>query len=89
MGDCAGSRSVGRARKRWIDSVKEYLKKRLDIRQARRLVQDRSEWRGFMRGGCMGRSPGDKPLTSMRCHSYMKPFKSRSPSVVEPTTYRV
>ena len=36
----AGSHSVGRPRKRWIDTVKEYLKKRgLDIRQTRRRVE--------------------------------------------------
>ena len=28
VGECAGSRSVGRPRKRWIDTVKDYLKKR-------------------------------------------------------------
>ena len=50
VGECVGRRSVGRPRKRWIDTVKECLKKRgLDIRQARRMVQDRNEWRGFMR----------------------------------------
>ena len=39
VGECAGSRSVGRSRKRWIDSVKEGLKKRgLDVRQARKMV---------------------------------------------------
>ena len=44
VGECAGSISVGRPRKRWIDPVKECLKKRgLDVRQARRVVQDRSE----------------------------------------------
>ena len=44
VGECAGSRSVGRPRKRWIDTVKESLKKRgLDVRQTRRMVQDRSE----------------------------------------------
>ena len=49
--ECAGSRSVGRPQKRWTDIVKECLKKRcLDIRQARRMVQDRSEWLGFVRG---------------------------------------
>ena len=38
VGEYAGSHSVGRQRKRWIDIVKEYLKKRcLDIRQARRI----------------------------------------------------
>ena len=36
IGKCAGSRSVGRPRKRWIDTVKDYLKKRqFDVRQAR------------------------------------------------------
>ena len=39
VGVCAGSRSVGRPRKRWIDTVKECLKKiDLDVRQARRMV---------------------------------------------------
>ena len=51
VGKFTGSRSLVRPRKRWIDTVKESLKKRgLDARQARRMVQDRSEWRGFMRG---------------------------------------
>ena len=39
----------------------------LDVRQARRMVQDRSEL-GGCEGECMGSSPGDKPLTLMRCH---------------------
>ena len=51
VGVCAGSRSVGGSQKRWIDTVKECLKKRgLDIRQARRMVHDRSIWRGLVRG---------------------------------------
>ena len=51
VGECAGSRSLGRSWKRKIDTVKEYLKKKcLDVRQARRMVQDWSEWRGFVRG---------------------------------------
>ena len=42
--ECAGSRSVGRPRKRWIDILKECLRKRgLGVRQARRMVQDRCE----------------------------------------------
>ena len=50
VGDCACSRSVGKPRKRWIDTVKDYLRKRtLNVRQARRMVQDRIEWRGFVR----------------------------------------
>ena len=44
VGKCAGSRSVGRPRKRWIDTVKECLGKiGLNVRQARRMVQDRSK----------------------------------------------
>ena len=51
VGKCVGSRSVGRQRKRWIDTVRDCLRKRgSDVRQARRMVQDRSEWRGFVRG---------------------------------------
>ena len=50
VGVCAGSLSVGRARKRWIDTVKHCLKKRgLDVREARRMVH-KSEWWGFERG---------------------------------------
>ena len=44
VGECADVRSGGRPRKRWIDTVNECLRKRgLDVRQARRRVQDRSE----------------------------------------------
>ena len=51
VGVCAGSRSVCRPWKRWIDAVKECLRKRgLDVRQARRMVQDMSQWLGFVRG---------------------------------------
>ena len=33
VGECAGSHSVGRPWKRWMNTMKEYLKKRgLDIR---------------------------------------------------------
>ena len=36
LGKCAGSRSVGRPLKRWIDTMKNCLKKRgLDVRQSR------------------------------------------------------
>ena len=43
VGECTGSRSVGRPRKRCIYTAKECLRKRgLDVRQARRMVQDRS-----------------------------------------------
>ena len=40
IGECAGSCSVGRPRKRSIDIVKDCLKKRgLDVRQARRMCR--------------------------------------------------
>ena len=42
---------IERPLKRWIDSVRDCLRKRgLDVRQAKRMVQNRSEWRGFVRG---------------------------------------
>ena len=44
VGECAGTRSVGRPWKRWIDTLMECLKKRgLDVRQEGRMVQDRSD----------------------------------------------
>ena len=44
VGECADSRSVGRSRKIWIDTVKDCLRKRgLDVRPTRRMVQDKSE----------------------------------------------
>ena len=46
VGEC-----VGRLQKRWTDTVKDCVKKRgLDVSQAMRMVNDRSVWRGFMRG---------------------------------------
>ena len=69
VGECAGSCSVGRQRKRWIDTAKECLKKRgLDIKQE-------EEWSriGVMvvvcKGEGMGRTPSDEPLTLTRCYS--------------------
>ena len=55
VGECAVNRSVGRPRKRWIDTVKECLRKRgLDVRQARKMVQNTSEWQGFVMGSAWG-----------------------------------
>ena len=57
VGECAGSRSAGRPRKRWIDTLTNCLRKRcLDVRQARRMVHNRSNWWGF-KGECMGMNP--------------------------------
>ena len=51
VGEFAGSSSPGRPWKKWIDTVKECLKKGgLNVRKARTMVQDRREWRGFVRG---------------------------------------
>ena len=62
VGVCTGSRLVGRIRKRWIDTVNECLRKRsLDVRKVRRMVQDRSEWRGFVRGNAWGVVRGMNP----------------------------
>ena len=58
VGECAGSRSMGRPRKKWIDTVKDCLRKRgLNAGQARRMVQDRSEWHGSVRGCAWGMNP--------------------------------
>ena len=55
VGENAGRCSVGRPRKRWIETVKEYLKKiGLDVRQSRRMVHDRSDCQGFVRWNAWG-----------------------------------
>ena len=47
-GECARSPSVGRPRKRWIDTVRDCLQKRgLGVSQARRMVHDRSVGRSL------------------------------------------
>ena len=70
VGKCAGSHSLGRTRMKWIDTVKDCLRKRgLDVRKARRMVHDRSDWRGVCEGECVGWCrPGDEPLILTRCH---------------------
>ena len=77
---CAGSCSVSRLRKRWIDTVKECLKKRgLNVKQARSMVHDKSVWR-VCEVECMGYYLGDKPFT------LTKFWKGRISSVANPTT---
>ena len=62
VGECAGNHLVGRPQKRWIDTVKECFKKRgLDVRQARRMVEDMSEWWGFVRGNAWDVARGMNP----------------------------
>ena len=54
---------MGSPRKRWIDNVRDCLKKKgLDVRQARRIVHDRSVMAEVCEGECMGRYPGINPL---------------------------
>ena len=54
-GECADSCSACRPRRRWIDTMKNCLKKRdLDVWQARRMVHDISVWREFVRGNAWG-----------------------------------
>ena len=55
VGECAGSRSLGRRRKSWIYTMKDCLKKRgLDVMQTRRMVHDRNVFQGFVRGNVWG-----------------------------------
>ena len=69
VGECNGSHSLGRLWKSWNDIMKECLKKWcLDVRHARRMVQDKSEWWKFVRGNAWG-----VPLTLTRCHSCRLP----------------
>ena len=63
VGECAGGRFVGRPRKRWIDTVKNCMKKRsFDVRQAKRMVHYRSVWRWFVKGNIWGVVQGMNPL---------------------------
>ena len=72
------------------DAVKECLRKRgIDFGQAKRMIQDRSEWRVCVRGNACGVAHGMNPCPSrdtivVGCH--MKPLKGGSPIVAEPTT---
>ena len=60
VGKCACSHSVGRLRKRW--KRKDCLKKiGLDVRQARRMVNDRSEWLGLVGENAWGVAQGMNP----------------------------
>ena len=49
---------------------------------------NQEEWWRFVRGKCLGHSPGDEPFSLTRCHNYMNLFRGGSQSVAEPTTYR-
>ena len=62
VGECAGSRSMGRLRKWWINTVSNCLRKRgLDVEEASRMVQERIELRGFVKGNAWGVARGMNP----------------------------
>ena len=51
VGECASSRSVGMPQNIWINTVRCCLRKRgLDVKEAKIMVQDKCEWRWFVRG---------------------------------------
>ena len=53
LGECAGIHSVGRSWKRWTDTMKDCLRKKrfgCEASKKNSVVQDRSEWWGFVRG---------------------------------------
>ena len=53
VAECVGSRLVRRPQKRWIDIVKDCLKKRgLDVRRARNMI--RVNGGGVCEGVCLG-----------------------------------
>ena len=72
MRECAGSCLVGWPWKRWIDNMKDYLKKEFWIsgKQGEGFM---SRGSGFYGGECLEYGPGDKPLTLMRCQSFWLP----------------
>ena len=62
VGECAGIRSVGRPRKRWNDTGKDYLINRgLAVMKARRVVRGRGEWWWIVRGNAWGVAQGMNP----------------------------
>ena len=55
VGKYSGSQLMGRARRKWIDTLKNCLKKKgLDVRQAKRMVHDKNVWGRFARGNALG-----------------------------------
>ena len=52
---------MGRPWKRWFGTVKDCLRKSLDVRQARGMKKDRREWRGFVKGNAWGVARGMNP----------------------------
>ena len=64
VGECTGSPLVGTPRKRWVDTLKDCLRKKvLDVRQSMRMEEDRNEWREVCEREFMGRSQSDEPQT--------------------------
>ena len=62
VGECTGSNSMGILWKRWIDTMKDCLKKiDSDIRQERRMVHNRCGWGRFVRGNVWYVAQGMNP----------------------------
>ena len=63
VGECMGSRSIGRPRKRWIDSVSDCLKKEVWM------LCKQGEWcmiGGISVGQCLGSNREDESLIMTR-----------------------
>ena len=58
VGKCASSRSVGKPRKRWIDIVKDCLRKRSGYQASK---ENGGEWLGFVRGNACSVAQGMNP----------------------------
>ena len=91
VGEYAVSHSVGRPWMRWIDTMKDCFRIRgVDVRQARRMVQDRRQWQVFVRVNAWGVAWVMNPRpcwdpTVVGSHSNMKSVGGNL-SMAKPTT---
>src|SRR5678816_4581044 len=68
-GECAGNRPAGRPKEKWIESVKECLKKKnVSLAEAIRKVHNKNEWRDFVSVMVVRFAQGMNP-TLTRFHS--------------------
>ena len=70
LGKCVSSRSVGWQRKRKVDTVKDWLKKKsgFGCQASEENEYDRREWQVFVRVNAWGFSLVDEPMI-LTCHS--------------------
>ena len=72
VGECAGSRSVGRPWKRWVDTAKGCFKKKevwVSGKQEQWCIIEVNGGTRVCEGKCLGSSLKGEPLTLARCHS--------------------